>query len=89
MTDLSRKCGGILLEGPGLITSVDADGDGMYDNELDCLWLIIADKDSLIELKFSHFNLAIDFGDYQNDYVSVSSVEQVYPQGKQEGRNCW
>ena len=64
-----------------MITSVDADGDGVYDSELDCLWLIIAEKDSLVELKFSHFSLAMNIGDDKDNYVSVSSAEQVFSQG--------
>ena len=71
MTDLSGECGGILTEQTGEITSVDRDGDGYYDFNLECRWLIIAENGSLVELKFPHFRIEYDSTCFY-DYVAVS-----------------
>lgn len=76
LTDLSGECGGILTEPTGEIKSVDRNGDHLYENDLDCLWLIIAEKGYVIELKFRHFDLEYD-DDCRFDFILVSLCQAI------------
>ena len=44
-------CGGIQTSSTGLLSSVDSDGTGFYDNNRDCLWTLVAEESKRIELQ--------------------------------------
>ena len=70
ISDEDRQCGGILTANSGVIMSVDRDGDGMYDNNLECVWVIVAPNTTLIELVFS--SMEIEWHkNCESDYVRV------------------
>ena len=55
--DIDGQCGGILTNTTNSIVAPDRDGDGQYDNNLNCLWAIIAPRDHVIELEFRDLDL--------------------------------
>ena len=68
---MAGECGGILTEPTGKISSINRDWDGLYDDDLFCRWLIVAEKGSLVELSFRNFDLEDTFS-CTDDYVAVS-----------------
>lgn len=63
-------CGGILNQTNGQITSFDADGDGNYENYLDCRWTIYVGPNMLVTLNIT--NMDLEFGaDCIYDYLAV------------------
>ena len=71
--DEDGKCGGILTEPEDQITSVDRDGDGLYDPHLSCRTIIAAPKNFKIEIIFIAFNLT-GYSICFQDFVLVSFV---------------
>ena len=57
ISDEKGQCGGILNETSGSIRSVDRDGDGLYDNNLECVWVIVAPEATVIELKILYMDI--------------------------------
>ena len=45
-----QGCGGYLLTPTGSFGSVDGDGDGLYENNLDCRWNIFGGDNKVIQL---------------------------------------
>ena len=64
-------CGGTLKTNTGQITAPDLDGDGYYDFNLFCLWLIQVDKGNVILYEFEYILLERTITGCQ-DYISVS-----------------
>ena len=65
-----QGCGGLLRSTSGSFASLDADGNGYYEPELDCTWQIVAPQGQVISLTFNSFNLEVDQNcDY--DYIEV------------------
>ena len=60
LTDLNGKCSGILTQPSGTISSFDGDNDGLYDENLNCIWTIIAPEHYVIRLEFLIFELEYD-----------------------------
>ena len=57
-------CGSIILNASidnGLIKSPDFDGDGLYENNLECSWTIKADIDKIVQLFILEFQLEKDY----------------------------
>ena len=52
-----RLCGGILNATSGFIVSPDLDRDGKYDALLTCFWLIVAQKDKLIQFQVLYVDI--------------------------------
>ena len=53
--------------------SVDRDGDGLYDNNLECVWVIVAPNTTLMELVFS--SMEIEWHkNCESDYVRVKPI---------------
>ncbi|PVD35988.1 hypothetical protein C0Q70_02958 [Pomacea canaliculata] len=50
-------CGGFLNQTSGQIRSVDINGDGNYEDNLDCRWTIMVEPNKLARLTFSSFHL--------------------------------
>ena len=70
--DLMGLCGGILTESEGEITSLNKGDDSVYQNNLDCRWLIISDGEGVVQLRFHRFDVEKHVScDY--DYVQVIS----------------
>lgn len=49
-TGESQGCGGVLNSTSGRITSVDSDGNGKYEHNLDCRWIIIVGDNKIVKL---------------------------------------
>ena len=73
IADEDGKCGSILTEPEDQITSVDRDGDGLYDPHLSCRTIIAAPKNFKIEIIFIDFNLT-GYSICFQDFVLVSFV---------------
>lgn len=58
-TGENQGCGGTknLTAGPVTISSVDTDGNGNYEDDLDCQWLVIAPEFKSAVITFTAFNL--------------------------------
>ena len=54
---VSQGCGGLLNASSGTIQSLDYDGDGQYENDLDCVWRIQAPENKVIKLTMGRFIL--------------------------------
>ncbi|MEW8548225.1 MAG: CUB domain-containing protein [Candidatus Thiodiazotropha sp.] len=72
VADPTQECGGLLTETTGELHSMDLDGNGLYDTEAYCQWLIVGERDAVIELTFLTFELEADTK-CNFDAVSVSS----------------
>ena len=59
------ECGRVYRTEFGLVSSVDADGDGQYDPYLLCTWIIIADKYQNIEFTITSIDIQ-----YKVEYYS-------------------
>ena len=59
----------------GMFGSLDADGNGMYEPNLNCAWQIIVPMGKVVFLQFLSFNLE-DAYNCHYDYVEVSELTQ-------------
>ena len=57
MPEFNWSCGTVLTDAIGWFQSVDHDGDGIYDNNIDCWWLISTDLHYAIELNITHLDV--------------------------------
>ena len=79
------ECGHVYTTEFGLISSVDADGDGEYDPNVWCTWIIIAEMYQNIEFTITSINVEPKFasGHFCNsDYVKVSigyRLQLIFP----------
>ncbi|XP_068942361.1 cubilin [Petaurus breviceps papuanus] len=65
-------CGGYLTNASSAFGSPDADADGKYDKNLNCVWIITAPVNKVIHLIFATFSLeARSFQGCRYDYVKV------------------
>ena len=58
------SCDSVILDASidnGLIKSPDFDGDGLYENNLECSWTIKADIDKIVQLFILEFQLEKDY----------------------------
>ena len=89
IVDEDLQCGGIITQLSGVIQSADRDNNNIYDDGLFCLWLIIAPKGSLIELRFLQF--AVEESpdeDCRYDSLTVHTVCLITKQiGKDQNRS--
>ena len=77
---IAEKCGGILTESTGTLISPDDDQDGAYDNDIECLWMIIADADRVISFQFSQMDLFSDKANvpcFRGDRIEVTDLKRV------------
>ena len=58
LADPTGDCGGVLIERTGEIHSMDI--DGYYPADAYCQWLIVGERDAVIELTFLTFELEAD-----------------------------
>lgn len=76
LTGPQQGCGGYLTNSSDSFGSPDSDMDGKYDKDLECVWVIAAPINKLINLTFNTFQLEAE-SSVQNcryDYVQVRSV---------------
>ena len=66
-----KKCGGTLTSAPGQIVSPDEDGDGMYDDNMECTWTIEAAEGGFIAFDFTQLAIDYSFRCYE-DRLTVS-----------------
>merc|ERR1719305_1840056 len=57
----NQGCGGLVnvTTGRREISSIDIDGNGKYQPDLNCHWTILGDDFNIIKLRFTSFNLEI------------------------------
>ena len=51
------KCGGDIYKSSGWLSSIDRDGDGLYDPTLDCVWILHAPEDKVIQIQFLYVKI--------------------------------
>ena len=58
----------------GIIGDIDRDLDGIYDDNLNCTWIITASNGSAVQLKFLDLDIPIceETGACDTDYIQVS-----------------
>ncbi|XP_066485218.1 cubilin [Tiliqua scincoides] len=67
-----QGCGGFLTISDYTFASPDSNKDGKYDKDLECVWIITASTNQLINLTFNTFQLeATAFQDCRYDYVNL------------------
>ena len=67
----NQECDFLLRNSTGVITSLDVDNDGLYENGLHCMWAIFASENKVIELVI--LEMDIEFEDSCTfDYLKVS-----------------
>ncbi|KAH0627493.1 hypothetical protein JD844_003258 [Phrynosoma platyrhinos] len=67
-----QGCGGFLTNSSYSFGSPDSNEDGRYEKDLECIWMIVAPTDKLINLTFNTFQLeAAIFGNCRYDYVKL------------------
>lgn len=79
-----QGCGGLIQASSGSFGSVDDNGDGQYEPELDCTWQISVPTDMVVRLTFNSF--AMEDRDCHYDYVEVR--DGLYATDTLVGRYC-
>ena len=67
----SDPCNGRMTDPFGAFSSVDRDGNGHYDANLNCTWLIIAEGNKALQLKIISLDIEVSKG-CTNDYLQVN-----------------
>ncbi|CAG5136887.1 unnamed protein product, partial [Candidula unifasciata] len=67
----AQGCGGVLRQSNGTITSLDADGNGLYEDSLDCEWLIFVGDNKVVNLTITNFTLESGHTECEYDYLSI------------------
>ena len=60
-----------LVSGTGVITSLDQDKNGLYDNHLDCHWTVQLDFDSVIIFEVRMIDIYKQSADCLGDFLEV------------------
>ena len=58
--DIAWECGDQLTNTTGWIRSVDGNGDGLYENNIDCTWIIKAPDFYILEFTVLSMNIEPD-----------------------------
>ena len=70
MAPFPDVCGSILNETSGEFQALDRNNDGLYDNNLDCHWSIVAGDNQLVELRI--LSIILEEGNLCSfDYLEV------------------
>jgi hypothetical protein len=73
----NQGCGGnidLRNSASSVVQSLDADNDGLYEPNLNCQWLVLAQPNKVIRLTFSQFNVETTQNDTDTtcwDYLEV------------------
>ena len=73
MPTFNKSCGGVLTENTGWLASPDSDNDGLYDNDEDCWWFIIAEVYQAITINITDIDIE-DNVVCGYDYLMVSLI---------------
>ena len=57
VAEFNVTCGLTLTDAIGQFQSADNDGDGLYETDIDCWWLISTDLYHAIELNITHMDI--------------------------------
>lgn len=74
---VAQGCGGVLNSTQGTMTSLDANNDGNYEPNLECIWRIYVPMGKRIKLTFSRFNIESspsNMSACSYDYLEVTSL---------------
>ncbi|XP_071156308.1 cubilin-like isoform X2 [Mytilus edulis] len=80
----SQGCGGVLNSTSGRITSVDSDGNGKYEHNLDCRWIIIVGDNKIVKLTVeglgveSHSTCYYDFLEIRDGFYMDDPLKGKY-----------
>ena len=82
---LDQGCGGLvnLTEGRRTITSLDLNGDGNYEPELNCQWTLAAPPGKVVKLRFTQFQLEMRQNDTHQecwDYLEIRNGDGPFAQ---------
>lgn len=69
---VQHGCGGILNQTSGVLRSFDVNGDGSYENNVDCRWTIFVSPNKQVWLNFTDFDVENGGPNCLYDYVAVS-----------------
>ncbi|KAJ8306830.1 hypothetical protein KUTeg_014914, partial [Tegillarca granosa] len=69
ITGPRQGCGGVLNGTSGRFSSVDGDGDGLYENNLNCKWIIFVGDNKLVRLTIE--DMEIEEAACRFDYIKV------------------
>lgn len=69
---VQHGCGGILNQTSGVLRSFDFNGDGSYENNVDCRWTIFVSPNKQVWLNFTDFDVENGGPNCLYDYVAVS-----------------
>ena len=75
--DPKKYCGGRLNQTSGWLSTLDRDGDSMYDANLDCSWVIEAKRFNIIIVRFLYFDVDGTRA-CKDDYVEVGKTKTQY-----------
>ena len=78
----ATACGAQLNATSGTFRSLDVSGNGQYENDLDCTWVIIVPENNIITLRFTSFNLqGQSAAGSCVDYIEVTTQLAVWRSG--------
>ena len=63
-------CGGDIFTSSGWLSSIDRDGDGLYDDDRDCRWVLHAPGDLAIKIQVLYLYIEYEEDCYY-DYLTV------------------
>ncbi|KAL5010260.1 hypothetical protein ScPMuIL_012565 [Solemya velum] len=77
-----QDCGGVLNSTSGSFSSIDIDGNGLYENDLDCRWTIIVGDNKIAKINFANLNIERALGgqctyDYLKIYDGFSADDPI------------
>ncbi|BFZ22426.1 hypothetical protein BsWGS_25465 [Bradybaena similaris] len=64
-------CGGVIRQPNGTISSVDVDGDGRYENNLECEWLIFVNENKRVVLTVTNLELEESYLHFCPDKLTI------------------
>ena len=77
MPEFNKSCGSVLTETTGWLASPDSDNDGLYDNNEDCWWFIIADFYQAITINITDIDIE-DNVVCGYDYLKVNRTQLCF-----------
>ena len=77
---MQNECGAILTSPSKYITSIDANGDGLYDSGQDCLWTIMLGSTKVIvfEVLKQDIYQPAKSSKCEDDFLQVSSYSRTH-----------
>ena len=79
ITGQREMCGNIFTSPSGAILSSDHDEDGLYDDMVECSWIIKASDKQVINLEFAYLRLEDRAYDANNELICSYDYVMVRP----------